>query len=242
MIISAQDIATYLYCPFLYTRKNGSKIIARDLSFFESKLKEAFIEGENKAVMKDSVVTTYRLARAWDEIWFPAAARNKITLKETKDFTLKATIKFTDYCKYDISDYTFPTAGTNISIQNNINGSILLGNADLVKIDMTTKKKTTVIVNFTTLDLDNRGSSFDIMARVNAYCFFRNKGENVSHIYVNIDENKEKLKMVTSTFSEKDMEVIRKMIYHAEEGIRSKRFYHNPYLCKECNQCPNITL
>ena len=242
MILTAKDIATYLYCPFLYTLKNGNKIIARDLSFFESKLRKAFIEGENKAVMKDSIVTTYRFSRAWDEIWFPVATKRKISLKKTQDFTLKATIKFADYCKYDISDYTFPTAATDITMQNNINGTYLVGKADLVKIDMTTKKKTTVLVNFTTLDLDNRASSFDIMARVNAYCFYRGKKENVSHIYVNIDEKNEKLKLVTSTFSYKDMEVIRKMIYHAEEGIRNKRFYHNPYLCKECNRCPNLAL
>lgn len=237
--LTPQDIATYIYCPKLYERK-GQVVIARPLTFFESRLRKAFIEGERNAVIKDSIVDSRKFSRAWDKIWFPAAAKRRISMKNANNKALDAMIKFADYCKYDISDYTYPTAGVDIQSEIYIGSSCFVAQADLLKIDMTTKKKTTVIVNFTVRDLDVIQSASDPVVRSTAYAFYRNKGEYVTHVNININEKKEKLEITTSTFGKKEMDDTRKMLYHAERGMTNNVFYHNPYMCKGCNKCPSL--
>lgn len=237
--LKPEDVAAYVYCPKLYDRDGQSEIV-KPLTFFEARMRDAFIEGERNAVLKDSIVDPKKFARAWDKIWFPAAAKRGISMKKANDKTLDATVKFADYCKYDISDYTFPTAGVDIQARQSINGTELVGQADLLKIDMTTKKRTTVIVNFTKRNLSYSESAMDPAIRTTAYAFYRGAGEYISHVNINIDQKNEKLNVVTSNFSPKEMDDIRKMLYHVERGIRNKVFYHNTYMCKGCNKCPNF--
>ncbi|MHA2069834.1 MAG: hypothetical protein ACXABY_36175 [Candidatus Thorarchaeota archaeon] len=214
--LTPQDIASYLYCPLAY--KEGRT--AKPLTFFEASVREAFIEGERSAVLKG-----------------PAAAGRGVKMKRAQELTLKAVTKFTDYCKYDISDYSYPTAGVQAGLSVPIGRHTLIATADLVKINLNLREKTTVLVNFTNIELDQRAAIFDPVAKATAYAFYRGKGEAVTHIYVNINKDLEKLSMVTSTFYKKDMEGIRKMLYHVEQGISSGTFHPNPYLCKECNRC-----
>lgn len=236
--LNPKDVATYIYCPKLYQR-NGQSEVVKPLTFFEAMMRDAFIDGERRAVLKDSIVDPRKFSRAWDNIWFPAAAKRGISMKVASNKTLHATVKFADYCKYDISDYTFPTAGVDIQSRQYIGQTELVAQADLLKIDMTTKNKTTVIVNFTKRDITYSQSAMDAAIRTTAYGFYSNRGEYVSCVNVNIDEKKEKLHIVTSNFSPKEMDDIRKMLYHVELGIRNNVFYHNSYMCKGCNKCPN---
>jgi len=236
--ITPYQVGLYSACPKLYQLKGQAGVAP--LTFFEAQMRDAFIDGERNAVLKDSIVDTRKFSRAWDKIWFPAAAKRNISMKNANKKTLHATVKFADYCKYDISDYIYPTAGVDLQARLIIGQTELVAQADLLKLDMTTKYKTTVIVNFTNNNITLTESAFDQSIRATAYAFYRNKGDYVMHVNVSLDEKREKLNIVTSTFSPKDMDEIRKMLYHVELGLRNNVFYRNSLMCKGCNACPNF--
>jgi len=237
--LTPDDIALYVKCPKLYERKGQ---ISKPLTFFESKLRETFIEGERNAVLKDSIIKPRKFTRAWNKLWFPAAIKRRISVKVATEKTLQATIKFADYCKYDISDYDYPTAGVDIQSSMIIGSHELIAQADILKIDLSTKKKTTVIINFSNKKLSLPELLFDPSARATAYSFYRGKGDYVTYINIDINERQEKLNITAVTFSPKEMDEIRKMIYHIELGIRNKAYYHNPNLCERCKACPVFKL
>jgi hypothetical protein len=239
--LTPHDIASYIYCPLIYKEKRYG-VTAKPLTFFESCVRAALVEGERNAVLKDSVVTPKKLLRAWDKTWWPAAAERNLPMKEANDVTLKAAMKLTDYCKYDISDYSYPTASVNAGVRLSLGRHTLTATADVVKINLNIPEINTILVNFTNRQLNPRASAFDPVVRATAYAFYRGKGETVSHIYVSINEELERLAVISSTFYPEDMEGIRKMLYHVEQGISTGALYMNPFLCEECNQCKNIKL
>ena len=239
--LTPHDIASYIYCPLLYKEKRHS-VTAKPLTFFESCVRAALVEGERNAVLKDSVVSPRKLLSAWDKVWWPAAASKNIRMKEADELALKAIMKLTDYCKYDIADHSYPTAAVNAGMRMPLGKHILTATAAVVKVNLNTKEKTTFLVNFTNRQLSPRDSAFDPAIRATAYAFYRGKEETVTHINVNINKEIDRLKTTASTFYPEDMEGIRKMLYHVEQGISAGAFYMNSFLCKECNQCKNIQL
>jgi hypothetical protein len=233
--LTPEDIGLYVKCPILFKKKRYN---STSLTFFEEQIKQAFVEGEKNVVLKDSIIDPRKLSRAWDKIWFPAAVKEGISIKDANRKTLEAMFRFTEYCKYDISGYEYPTAGVDIDAVMHIKDHYIAAHADLLKIDLSTKQKTTVIVNFSNRKLSTSDIVFDPAIRTTAYAFYRNNNDYVMYVNVNIDENLNKLNMAAATFSPDQMDEIRKMIYHVELGIRNNVFYHNTAMCERCRACP----
>jgi hypothetical protein len=238
MYLDPLDIACYIYCPVLYKKRRSDKIVGK-LTVVEENIRQAFIDAEQRACLKDSIVSPKRLLAEWDNLWWPAAASAGINMTEASKVSLKASSKFADYCKYDISDWMFPTAGVQAESETHINSSILRATTDIVKVDLNGDRNT-VLVNFNKRKLSIVEAAYDPAIKATAYAFYSGRGEIITHIAIDIDEKKQNLKLTTSIFRPESMEEIRKMLYHVECGIRYSRYYPNPYACQECNICQNF--
>jgi hypothetical protein len=192
------------------------------------------------ALLRDTIVSPKLLTRAWDKFWWSEAAKAGLSIQEAQKLTLRATETFVDYCKYNISDYLYPTAGVDIYRELHIGRHILSASVDVLKINLETKYPTTVLVNFTNREIDMLGLALDPEVRTIAYLFYLGKEEIVSYINTNISRSNNKINLTTSTFYPEDMEEIRKMLYHVEQGIGSNAFHKNPYSCNRCKVCKSI--
>lgn len=240
MRVTPEEIAAYVYCPMLL-QKNRTSIVSPKLSFAEKGIRQAFIEGERNACLKDSIVDTRKLLRIWEKIWWPLASANKINLKDAAAISLKASSKFADYCKYDISDWGFPTAGVDIYSDVGLGPVIMRAHADIIKVDLDHKNPSTVIINFNTRKLSLMTAALDPAVLATAYAFYKG-GEDITHISINISEQQDKLSMITSAIRPSDILKIEKMLTHVARGIRNKNYYSNPFLCKECKVCRDFIL
>jgi hypothetical protein len=240
MRIGIDDIASYVFCPVLQEKKRYDIIIPK-LTFAEHCIREAFIDGERNACLKDSVVTPRKLMRAWEGIWWPAATEKKLSMEEANEVSLRASCQFSDYCKYDMSDWDFPTVGVAVESEIKLGPVTLCVSADVVKADLSGKKPCTVVVNFSSRKLSLRQASIDPAIKAAVYAFYGDRDENVAHILVDINERSDKIKAVVSIFRPEDMKHIRAMLEHVARGIYSRNYYHNPGLCKECKVCQDFT-
>ena len=243
MYLDPLDIACYIYCPILQQKGKKDKI-ATPLTFVEENIRLAFIEAERNACIKDSIVAPRKLLAAWEKIWWPAITQNKkISIKEAHNISLKASCKFADYCKYDISDWMFPTAGVQAESEVKIRGSVLHATADIVKVDLNKNNEiNTVLVNFNRKGLSLRQAATDPAIKATAYAFYSGRGEIITHISIDLDETKNNINVITSIFRPEAMEGIRKMLYYVEYGINAKLDYINSYMCKECKVCQDFIL
>ena len=238
MLLTPEEISTYIYCPLLYY-KNKVRKIYPELNNFEELMKKTFVAAEENALLLKSAVNTNRLLSSWDKIWWPIAINNKMSMDKAEKLTLKATQKFIEYCRYEFSSYTWPTIGTNIENKINIGNSILSIKTDLLKVNLESKKRNTVLVNFTNKDLSIRDAAFDNAIRIKCYGFYSGRGETMSHLSININENK-KLNIAITTLTPNDIKNIGKMIKYIEQGIYNKISYMNSNACSQCNECKNI--
>jgi hypothetical protein len=234
-ILTPQDIANYIYCPIL--QKSRKQKLFKPLTFFESCLRLALIEGERNALLKGNIVTPRRLLATWDKIWWSEAAKKDIPIKEAQRLTLKASEKLTDYCRYDLSSQVFPNIAVLTGAETHKNKYIFQARTDIIKVNLTTSNKTTVLVNFTNRNLNIIEAALDPYIRSTVYMFNQNKGEHILHVNVDISNTQGKLRITSSNFSPKEIEEIGKMIYHIERAIGSNIYYMNPYKCKECKAC-----
>jgi len=241
MRIGVDDIASYVFCPVLQEKKRYD-IIMPKLTSTEQYVRRAIIEGERNACLKDSVVTPRKLMRAWEGIWWPAAAEKKLSMEEANEISLHASYQFSDYCKYDMSGWEFPTVGTEVASEIKLGPVTLAVSADIVKADLSGKKPCTVLVSLSSRKLSLRQASIDPAIKAIAYAFYSGREENVAHILVDIDQRSDKIKAVVSMFRPDDMNHIRAMLEHVAHGIYSRNYYHNPGLCKECKVCQDFTL
>lgn len=235
-VLTPLDVAAYVYCPILYSQ-GRQDVIAKPLTFFEGCVRAALIEGEREAMFRNTSVTPRRLMKAWDKVWWPAVVKKGLSMSEADKLTLKATQILTSYTKYDLSGYSYPTAGVKVGAQTPLGRHTIQATADVLKINATVKEKNTVLVNFTTRNLDIYESAFDPAVKCTSYLFYMGNKESVSHMNVYLDTKKNKIKITVSRFLPEDMEQIRKMLYHVELGIASSAFYPNPYGCKGCEGC-----
>ena len=239
MYVGANDIACYMFCPILQSKKRYD-IITPKPTLIQKNIRTAFIESERNACLKDSIVTSQKLIRIWDKIWWPVAAKHGIPLKDAEVLSFQAGSQLSDYCKYDISDWMFPTVGVEAESDVRIGPVTLKATADVVKVDLHKKVPTTVLVNFTTQKFSLKTAALDPAIKATAYAFYTGKNEIVTHIAVGLNEQADKIKITTSIFRPKDMEEIRKMLYYVGCSIYSGSYYGNPYLCKECQVCQDF--
>lgn len=230
--LTETDIRAYTYCPYLYTQPKPEWIL-RPLSIFDETLRETIILGETWALQKDSVVTRSKLLSIWDKLWWPKVVAEEIETQEAERLALAATIKLNDYANYELTDYMHPTIGAGIKMQKPIGSSVLVVTADIVKIDLTEKVPTTIIIKFSS-KLEEL-PALDPVAKAISYGLYSDNKENIK--YIDMSLNKKVLTATPATFRAKEMQDIKSMLYHIEDGIRRNAFYPNPFACKDCKQC-----
>lgn len=238
MIITIEDILTYSYCPMLL--KRGKKdILLPKLSLVESTLKKTFIEAEREACIRDSITNPKRLLCAWEKLWWPIAASNNIAAKEAESISLDISGKFSEYCKYDISDWTYPTVGVNIENHIQVDSAAVVVHADILKVNLEINDPNMVIINFSTRVLSPRALSLDPYTLYTVYGMYTGAEKTITYVSVNISENK-KLSLVSSIYSSSEIEGLGKQFRNICKNIYNNNYYYNPFLCKECRVCQNL--
>ena len=237
MIITPKDIAAYTYCPMLYYKGRQDKFLPK-LTLFEKNLRQSFILAEEKVLLKNTIVSVQKLTNAWDSIWWPEVMKHKVEMAKAKNTTIKATERFIDYCNYEMTDYLWPTVGVDVESRIDLGRATLVANVDIIKVNLDKQKRNTVLLNFTNRELSIRDAAFDNLIKTIAYAFYTGNGETITHLNVNISEQTKKIQMGISHFDKKDMDDIRRMIYHVKTGICTGVKYMNPMICKGCGVCP----
>jgi len=238
MIFTPNDIARYLYCPLLPRKKEH--LVYPAMSVFETCIGESIKQAEKSCLIKESELLPRKITKAWDDIWWPMVAANKINFKEAKAKTIKASPYFIDYCKYDISDHLHPTVGVDIETKIPIGQSILHSHIDLIKVDLTLQEKNMMLIDFSKKEMKTVDAGLDPGIAATALGLSRGAGESIQYVLVEIDEKKDKLFVTTSVFRPSDLDNIRNMILSIERNIRKNVVYGDRWKCKECQACPSF--
>jgi len=241
-MVTPLDIACFQYCSKTLEKESYKEKVIPSLTFFEEHMRLAIIDAERSLIFKDSDLNPKKILNKWDKLWWPAAMSSGISIKEAEELTHKASEKFSDYCKYDISDYFHPTAGADVEASKRINSTYLTTQIDLVKVDIRERRINITLVDFTRKNLSTRDIILDPAIRAKAYAFSLGKKETITYTCIDLNEEKEKLIVSSAVFRPEELEKIRKMIIHTESGIRNNIYSLNRWLCKECNICQSSKL
>lgn len=236
MKLIPEDIACHLYCPML-RKKGGCDKVVPPLPILESYIRQAIVLAEESALIKDNTVNTHKILRVWDRLWWPAAVQHNLDLIQAQDMAIVAAKIMAEYAKYDFTDYMYATVGTNIINQLRINDSVLHAHIDILKVDLNQDARNTVLIDFSRSGLSQQDIIRDPAIRTKAYAFYRDLGETIKYIVVQLDTKKKTLQALPAIFRPEDMTETRKMLYHVECGIRKNVTYYSPWLCKDCKTC-----
>jgi len=240
-IITPLDIEGYSICPYGYSMGNIEPTFKKDFSLTESAIAETIKLSEKNALLKDNSVTPRSMLKVWDRVWWPAALERGLSIDESRVLSGKVSTKLSGYCKYDISDFLYPTAGVDIVSEIKVGDSILRSEAKIIKVNLENKKINTVIVEFNNKDFSARDIALSpyIRAKLLPFC---DGVENIHYVNVNIGDAFSKIKVSLFTFREDDIKRSLDMVSVLEEISRKKIVLINPLFCKECNKCPNFSL
>jgi len=238
MIISPLDISRYIYCPLL--PKGADEVVYSKNSFFELCIGEAIIKTEQTCLIKGNDINSRKIMNSWDSIWWPACPGQNISFKEAQDKTIKASLFFLDYCKYDFIDYSCPTVATDINAEINVGQSILKAHVDIMKVDLRIKEKNIMLIDFKKKNMSTIDVAMDPGIGATALAFSRNKNEIIQYVIVEINESNKKLFITQAIFRPEQLQNTYKMICSVEENIRKKINYGDRWKCQECKQCPSF--
>jgi low affinity Fe/Cu permease len=237
MYLDAKDIASYIFCPYSY-RRNRQDIIVPPLTRTEQCIKTSIISAERKAILKDDIVNAGWMNKAWDAIWWSDIAKN-LTIDIANEKSRLAYCKFRDYCNYDISGWSMPTAGVEVESHIRIGSHTIVCRADIVKTNLNSNN-TVMLVNITNKDTTPIQAMLDPIILTNAYGFNQVSNKTIHYTLVNISEKYNELKIITITIEPKRMESIRKMLNHISNGISNGVYYANTMSCEGCNICMSL--
>lgn len=238
MILTSEDIFKFNFCSYLYWHKKLPDNISPELTLFESKIIEAITLAEEHSILKNSDLNTRKILRKWDYIWWPAATKEKLSMKEADNLSLKAASIFNDYCKYDISEVFYPTVAANITLSKEISQkSILQDKINVIKTNLNSKKKSLVLLDFGNKDLSARQLTIDLRVHSKVYLFSDGNEDEIIYTYVYIDSKRNKTKLTSVIFRAEDIKIIEKNIKYIEYGILNKIDFLNQWNCEICKQC-----
>lgn len=238
MRITPADILYYTYCPYLLEKDPGKTKLIERMDLFNTCLVKSIVDAEKRCLMSDSELTPRKLVRSWDKIWWPEAVSNGIPLDKTEKESVRASRFMSDYCKYDISGYMFPTVATSITTQRTVGTCTLHSGVDMIKVDLNNSKKNLVLVDFSLREMSERELAIDTYNMAKAYSFYSGRGETVT--YTHIRPGKNKLHVSSAIFRPEQMKQIDTMVKHVVSGISKNIRYMNRWNCQECKLCPNF--
>lgn len=202
---------------------------------FNECLVETIVETEKMCMLSDSDVTPRKLLRSWDKIWWPEAVSKEIPISKIKSESIRAARLLSDYCKYDLSGYMFPTVGIKIKNQRQIGNCTLHSGVDIVKVDLNNTDKNIVLVDFSMREMTEREIAIDMYNLAKVFSFYSNRGETVT--YTHIRPSMHKFFMSSAIFRPDQMNQINTMMNHIVSGISKNIRYMNRWNCQECKSC-----
>jgi hypothetical protein len=243
MILTPLDIAAYMYCPYLLEAKDKAlEVIAPPLSPYENCVRETIIRVEELCLLRGSEITARKMIRVWDSIWWPVVTSLGLDMKEAKEESIKASSILADYCRYDLSDISYPTVCTKPVSKRPLGSSVLHVQSDIMKVDVSARTKNMVLLDFSRRNLTDLDMAIDPMIRTTAWAFYTGHNETVTYISVDVTGGSSKLKVKISFFRPDELEEIGKAVKLAEQGIRQNIKYVNPWKCRECDICNSKSL
>lgn len=242
MILTPKDISAFVYCPyFKYTNKINGKFEIK-FTLFEQCVINSIKLTEKHCLLHNSDISTRKILTRWDNIWWPSVSNNNINFKTAEEKSIKASMIFNDYCKYDISGYLYPTAGIDIESEINIGRSIIKTNADIIKVNLNLSQKNINLIGFGNTIKSTKEIILDPAIRTLLYSFSETGAKTLVYTYIYIKEDKEKILVTSSVLRQDDIEEIKNTLTYIEKGISNKVRYMNLHNCKECKQCQNLKL
>lgn len=239
-MVTPIEIACFQYCTKTLEKQSYREKVIPSLTFFEDHVRQAIVQAEKMLIFKDSEPTPRKILKVWDKIWWPACTSSGIPIKQAQTLAVKASVKFSDYCKYDISDYMLPTAAADVEHWVPLGNSGIRARIDLIKVNLNGKKRNINLVDFTRKGLTTRDIILDPAIRATAYVFSLGISGTITYTCIDVSENNEKLIVSSAVFRPEEMQRIREMLIHTEIGITSGIYKLNRWQCKECGICQNF--
>ena len=235
MRLTPNDIASFGYCPYLHWKRGTARVVP-PLSVFEDTIRRTILVSEAKALKNETFVTPRSLGNIWEQTWWPAAAGANIDLTEAEKMSLKAGFKFADYCKYDISSPLYATIGTNIPFEISLIRGVLAGKVDMIKLPIDNAENHITLIDFSRKDITRTQAASDLVVLSTVYAL-QGLNRNITYMCIDLSENIEKLKIISSSFNKDDINEIGHTVQYLVEGIYRRINYKPIWMCRECTKC-----
>jgi hypothetical protein len=234
MRLKPEDIAGFVFCPFLYWR-GGVERSMPPLTLFENNVRLSILAAEHKAMVQESYVNARKIGNAWERLWWPAAAEAGMSPKDTDKQAIKAALKFSSYCQYDVASPAYETLGTDVRSEVALTHGVLAATVDLIKIPIRSHPDI-VMVDFKRKDLKHTQAANDLAILSTVYAFSGLK-RPITYISIDLSESLREVKTVASAFRLQDIRQLGRNIDYVAEGIHKKIDYQSSWACESCNKC-----
>jgi hypothetical protein len=232
MRVTTKDLQTFAFCPYLHSR--GGTEIVPPLTIFEQNIRKSIMSAERRAMNKNSHVNPRKIGYFWEKYWWDAAAKIGLTPREIDKYCYPATLKFIDYCKYDISSELYDIAGVDIPSQVALNKGILDARIDVIK--RSRKDGQVILIDFsrTAMTRATMANDIDILATIYAFSEF---GLDMKYFCVDLSESIQKVKIDACFFSVEEARKMGSTINYLSDGIHRQLNYKSYWQCEWCNKC-----
>lgn len=237
MRITSTDIAKFQYCPYGMINNLTLPVEYRKLNLFQLSVIKSILAAEKSCLIKDTPLNLRKILRKWDSIWWEDAAKNEIPIDKIQDLSVTASKIFNDYLKYEVTDFLYPTIAVNLIKEKEINKHTLIGKADLLKVNLSEKKKNFTIVSFGNKKISAEELFLNPYVWSTIYSMFFNREENIRFVYFGLLENKDKFYSTSIYFRKEEIANLEKYIKYIISGIEKKIDFMNYTKCEECKQC-----
>lgn len=232
MRVTPTDLLEFAYCPYL---KHSDKTLVPPLSLFERTMRQAILVAEQRALDKDSYVTPRKIGAAWEKLWWPAATEAGLPLAEVDQMAVRASARFRDYCRYDISGPSHETIGVDVASEVRLSDGILAAQIDLIKLSLEEPDQL-VFIDFTRGKITRQELAYDMAVWGNVYAF-GGLGRPISYICMDLSEGSKETKPSTVFFRPDELTNIGRILNYLAYGIYKHVDYQCSWLCGECKLC-----
>lgn len=240
MRITSSDILSFSYCPYSWKNKIKTPSSFRRFTTYEACVIKSILEAEKACLIQERLVDNRKINRKWDNIFWPKTAEIKMPMEEANKLSIKASMLFTDYCRYDFTNSDNPTVGVGFSSELYENEAILVSSADILKVDLSIKNNNLTVIGFGNKKLSQRELFVNPFVWLTISPLYTKQKETIKYIYVGILEGKENLYVATCQFRYEELLKIKKYIKYYCDGIKQNIDYMNLARCEECKQCSSF--
>lgn len=233
MRLTTRDLYAFAYCPYLYWNRGTEKIVP-PLNLFENNVRLSILAAEKRAMDKGSHVNPRKIGYFWERYWWSAAGKLNMTPREIDKACYPATLKFIDYCKYDISSELYDIVGVCVPSEVKLRRGILATEIDIIKLNRKTNNLT--LIDFTRKNMSRVKMISDIEVLSKIYAF-SSLGVDISYFCIDLSKSLQKVKISACFFDTEDSKNLGKIVNHLSDGIHRNVNYKCYWQCERCDKC-----